>query len=59
MTKSAPMVRCWSSFVLNPNILAVLGVYDTVYLYEGCSAHLWVVGGVSLGALALHDSGHA
>ena len=53
------MARCCNSFVLNPNILTVLGVYDTVYLYEGCSAHLWVDGGASLGALALHASGHA
>ena len=57
ITKSAPIKRCLSSVRLNPKCLAVLGVYETVYLYEGCPDHLWVVVCISLGALALHASG--
>jgi len=58
MTRSAPIVRCLSSVLLKPNIWDDWGVYDTVYLYEGCSGNLWVViGGASLGALAFHTSG--
>jgi hypothetical protein len=60
MTRSAPIVRCLSSVELNPNLLADLGVYETVYLYDGSFDHFCVlIGGASLGALALHDSGHA
>ena len=58
MTRSAPMARCLSSVLLNQNILDDLGVYDTVYLYEGCFDHFWgVIGGASRGALAFHASG--
>ena len=59
MTRSAPIVRCLSSVLLKLKIRDDWGVYDTVYLYEGCLGNLWVViDGTFLGALAFHTSGH-
>ena len=61
MTSNVPRVKCLSSVVLNQKTFAVgLGVYVMVYLYAGLVDSLsTIIGGASLGALALQASGHA